>query len=94
MVLLGGNQIGSVLQDHRFIFLVQGLAKVILFKVLHPQGLGYVLLLLHVSILSGILIENVFIHLLLLTCVMDRRVLLVLLMDLRHLLLRVLLPCS
>ena len=85
---------GSVLQDHRFVFLVQGLAKVILLKILHPQGLRYVLLLLHVRILSGILIENVFIHLLLLTCLMVRRVLLVLLMDLRHLFLRVLLPCS
>lgn len=85
---------GSVLQDHRFVFLIQWLAKVILLKILHTQGLGYVLLLLHVRILSRILIENVFIHLLLLTCLMVRRVLLVLLMDLRHLFLQVLLPCS
>ena len=94
MVLLRGNQMGSVLQDHRFVFLIHGLAKVVLLKVLHPQGLRYVLLLLHVGILSRILIEYVFIHLLLLTCLMVSSVLLVLLMDLRHLFLRVLLPCS
>jgi hypothetical protein len=80
-MVLGSNKMGSVLQDHRFIFLIQGLAKVVLLKIFHPQGLRYVLLLLlHVRILSGILIEHVFIHLLLLTCLMIRRMLLVLLL--------------
>jgi hypothetical protein len=94
-MVLRGNEMGSVLQDHRHIFLVQGLAKVVLLKVIHSHGLGDVLLLLlHVRILSGRLIEHIFINLLLLTCLMVRWMWLLLLMDLRNLLLRVLLPSS